>query len=200
MNISPPFGVSWEFVFLAVSVSIATISLILQYLSQRNSVLDTEYEREDKLREDIGSEMVSIENFPEDGDLIGVSLLRPLVVEKSGFLYRIWKYLYPFGDLKGQTKLLLKIDPPDGVPIGYYAITGWSDDSNIISGNLLNKPTARPTIGIKIDSVDLIEVRSAIGELGKSDIELSRDPDEMTESIAHFPATLSDLNIELDQQ
>lgn len=199
MSVSPLPGVNWEFIFLAISVSIATISLVLQYLSQRNSVLDTEYEREQKLREEIGSEMVSIENFPEAEGIIGVSLLRPVVNEKSNLLYKIGKYLHPFGDLKGQTKLLLQVDPPDRVPVGFYAIVGWEDDSDIVSGNLLNKPTARPTIGLKVDSVDLIEVRSAIGDLGGDGLELSKDPDDRTDSIAHFPSTLYDLDIDLDR-
>lgn len=183
---------------LSLSIIIATISVTLQYLSHRYTVLDTEHEREQKIKESIPSEGTHIPEFADTDKQVKVRLHTVVVSEYESKQYVLQKYLYPFSNINGRTKAILEVESLKPLPVGVFAINGWSQESTVLQACFLHRPPAAPIVAIHIDSVRLNDVKSAFGGISKDGLQLSDEPDDIVDVIAHFPSVLDDLDIDVE--
>lgn len=75
---------------VSASVFVATVSLVLQYLSHRSTALDSVYDREERIDEKINKlgELFT-DDFTIDGYTLKVDFIKATVYEKDTWGYRI---------------------------------------------------------------------------------------------------------------
>lgn len=169
---------------IAAGVVVAVLSLILQYLSHRHSIIDTPFERETKISQFLGDELVNVPGFTAKGYDLQVRQTKVVVNENKGLRNSLWKYLNPFSDISGTTLVTLELAAAGGIPHGVYSIKGWSDcDCLIRDGIILHKRGAVSLLCVEIESVDIREPVFELGNLANSsELELSTNDEELVES------------------
>jgi hypothetical protein len=172
---------------IAPGITIATVSLVLQYISHRNSVLDSEFERQTKIHQFTGEQPVNLQNFTGEEYDITVELTKTVVVEKDSKIYDFWKYFWPLSDISGHTLLVFHLSRDGGMGYGLYAIEGWSNDSLIERGMIMNYSYQKSLLFIQVDSVDVRKVTPAIGLIADSpNLELTEDDEVLKKNLGVF--------------
>lgn len=172
---------------IAPSVLVATAALILQYISHRSSVLDTQFERQNKIHQFTGEQPVNVPKFTKHDYMITVELTKTVVKEKDGKLYKIWKYLNPLKDIDGTTIMTFFISNTGNIDTGLYAIEGWSSGSLINRGMIMHHPYQKSMLFVEIDSVEVREVTPTLADIAYSDsLELTEDDEVLKENLNVF--------------
>lgn len=104
------------------SLVVIFISAVLQYLSHRHNVVDTRFEREQKIKTNLGTNQIEVEKFTDDEYDISIRLVDVDVREKSGRLYRLKKLLLPTGDIERTTVAKMEVKPNHSIEYGLYEI------------------------------------------------------------------------------
>jgi len=137
-----------------VSLCIITTSTILQYISHRHSVVDTRFEREQKIKEQLGEEQIKVEAFTEDDYDISIKVFDVDVREESGILYKLKKIIIPTADIDGTTVVKMGIKPDSNIPLGMYTIQGFKKDGGCLRGIVLRLPDSNDMITLEVDTVN----------------------------------------------
>ena len=122
-------NILWLNPLVSFSVFVATVSLLLQYLSSRSTALDSDYDREEKIDgkiKKIGN--LFTDKFTTEDHTIELEFIKSTVNEKNSLRYRIWKYINPFIDIQGTTRLNFKITQPLDLDPGDYEIRYFPTD------------------------------------------------------------------------
>ncbi len=172
---------------IAPGLTIATVSLVLQYISHRNSVLDSEFERQTKIHQFTGEQPVNLQDFTGNQYDITVELTKTVVHEKDSKIYQFWKYFWPLSDISGHTLLAFDLTRDGGMGYGLYAIEGWPDDSLIERGMIMNFSYQKSLLFIQVDSVDIRKVTPAIALIANSsNLELTEDDEVLKKNLGVF--------------
>lgn len=152
-----------------VSLIIITVSAILQYISHRHNVVDTRFEREQKIMTQLGEEQVEVEGFSNDELDLSIRVLDVDVKENTSRIYHLKKILVPTSDIEGTTVVKIGVKPDHGIPPGMYAIEGWESDEGVLRGIFLNVPDSKDMMTVEINTVGVYEVPPKLSEnLGMS--------------------------------
>ncbi|MDS0223646.1 hypothetical protein NDI54_20090 [Haloarcula sp. S1AR25-5A] len=156
--------------FVSVSVFVATVSLVLQYLSHRSTTLDSVYEREEQIDGKIQKlgELFTDE-FTADGSTLKIEFIKSTVHEKETRIYRICKYMDPFSNIQGTTKINFKATSSPELETGDYEITGDFEDAHLEKLALRVMPTTTDLLFVTVDSVIISDVAAAITEMDEID-------------------------------
>lgn len=138
----------------------------MQYLSHRSTALDSVYSREEKID-------TKIEKLPEfftdeftvDNQTLKIEFIKSTVYEDSSWLYRIQKYLCPFSDIQGYTKLGFKLSQDIGLNSGDYKVVGDIDNTNLKKLGLRVMPVTNSLFFVYVNSVEVHEIANAISEI-----------------------------------
>jgi len=163
--------ISAETALLAAPIFVATISLVLQYISHRNSVLDSRFEREQKIDEIIGgSRPYELDNFTGTGYSALLTLDRVRIKENQGRLHTLFKYLNPFGELQGDSLIAFEFEMAAGhFRQGPYHVSGFPDNTGIEEGILIVTPSNQISVfAVDVDTVDQYAVSSKLGHLSNA--------------------------------
>lgn len=172
---------------IAPGILIATSALTLQYISHRNSVLDSEFERQNKIHQFTGERTVNVPNFTRNDYGITIGLTKTVIKEKNSKLYKIWKYLNPFKDIDGKTIMAFSMPRAEGISTGLYAIEGWPNDSLINRGMIMHYGHQKSMFFVEIDSVEVRRVTPALADVANSDsLELTEDDEVLSENFGVF--------------
>ncbi|XGI84402.1 hypothetical protein ACEU6E_03910 [Halorutilales archaeon Cl-col2-1] len=161
-------SISAETALLAAPIFVATVSLVLQYISHRNSVLDSRFEREQKIDEVIGgSRAYELDDFTGTGYSARLTPDRVRIKENQGRLHTLFKYLNPFGELQGDSLIAFEFGMTgEDFRQGAYHISGFPDDTGIEEGILIVTPNSQISVFVvDVDTVDQYEVSSNLGNL-----------------------------------
>ncbi|MDB9254105.1 hypothetical protein [Halorubrum ezzemoulense] len=163
-NIIPPNPL------LSASVLVATASLVLQYLSHRSTSLDSAYEREER----IDNKFKKIEKFytgeiTTDGLTMALDFVKSTVDESHSKSYQFQKYINPFSDIQGTTKLNFRISHNVSLDQGDYEIKGDFQETPIESVGLRVMPRSANLLILTVDSVAISDVADSLTVLGMCD-------------------------------
>lgn len=147
-------SVSLSVVIGLASLVIITVSMVLQYISHRHNVVDSRFEREQKIEKQLGYEPVVAPGFTQDEYEISVRLFDVDVRERSGLWYKLKKLLIPTTDIEGTTVVKLEVKPDNEIPPGLYIIEGWEDGKRAIRGTLTRVPDENDMLTIELDTVN----------------------------------------------
>jgi hypothetical protein len=164
---------------VSASVFVATASLVLQYLSHRSTALDSVYEREERIDRKINKlgELFTDE-FTVDGHTLRIDFIKSTVSEKDTWSYRFGKYLNPFSDFQGTTRVNFKLTQSPEIDHGDYEITGEFDDAHIEELALRIMPRTAGLMFVTVDSVVISDVAEAITEIDNlNDLEVEENGD-----------------------
>lgn len=162
---------------VSVSVFVATVSLVLQYLSHRSTALDSAYDREERIDGKINKlgELFTDE-FTIEGHTLRIDFIKSTVYEKDTWGYRIWKYLYPFTDIQGTTKVGFKLKNSPSLDSGDYEITGDFEDAHLEELALRIMPQTAGLLFVTVDSVVISDVADALTEIDRiDDLEIEKN-------------------------
>lgn len=151
---------------LSIAVALASLLVIglstfLQYISHRHEVVDTRFEREQKIKKNLGSKRMEVAEFTQESFDIAVRVGFVDVRERSGVAYRAKKLLWPFGSIEGTTVVKMDLHPDSDIPLGLYRVEGLeSIDKNGLRGivGVVPEDTERDFVTLEIDTVDPYEV------------------------------------------
>lgn len=172
------------------------LSIFLQYISHRH-VVDSRYEREQKIKDQLGTEQIKVESFTEREYDIQIRVYYVDVREKDGILYNIARLLVPTSDIDGTTVVKMGIHPESEMPYGIYMLRGWDesqDNPSIIRGILTTTPDSdeNDMSMLEVDIVNMYTVPPTLTEgisytPGLSLDDMSDDPEkfgQMAEDLA----------------
>jgi hypothetical protein len=155
-------------VLLAAPILVGTVSLVLQYISHRNSVLDSKFERERKIEEILGgSRPYQLDNFTTSQYSVRLTPDRVRIKTKQGRIHSFFKYLNPFGELQGNSLILFEFELTAGnLSQGPYKVSGFPAESGIEEGVLIVTPHNQVSIfAVDINTVNQYQVSSELGNL-----------------------------------
>jgi len=120
------------------SLLVITVSAVLQYISHRHNVVDTRFEREQKIKTNLGTDQIEVEEFTENEYDISIRLSDVDVRERTGRLYRWKKLLFPTADIDGTTVAKMEVKPDHNIAYGLYEIEGFKDEYGGLRGVFLS--------------------------------------------------------------
>ena len=159
-------NVLWLNPLVSFSVFVATVSLLLQYLSSRSTALDSDCEREERINGKIKKlgNLLTYEFTAED-HTIELEFIKSTVNESDGLRYQIWKYINPFLDTQGKTRLNFKITQPLDLDPGDYEITGDFEHASLGQVTLRVMPNTASLLFVTVNSVIISEVVKSLTEI-----------------------------------
>ncbi|MFC7068095.1 hypothetical protein [Halobaculum lipolyticum] len=153
--------------------------MVLSYISHRHSVVDSRFEREEKLKTKLGAVgSVTCEGFTEDEYQLRVKVADVDVREPSGRIYRYKKLLLPTAEIGGNAVVKLDIHENTDIPLGSYVVKGFNDDDGVIQGTLTVSDEYVNTLILEVDSVDTYRVPPMLTNALSYSPNLRLDPDE----------------------
>lgn len=160
-------------------VAIGALSLVLSYISHRDSAFDSRYERESKIDDKLDKIPMGYGEVSSDNYGLMLNYIKSTVDEDTPGL-RGWGFLFPRANIQGETQLSFSIAPPvqghqQDLNEGKY-VAEVDDASTLL--NAVGVKVESDTGGmvhVLIDSVDVDEVGSSISALHKADYSLSSD-------------------------
>jgi hypothetical protein len=159
-------NVLWLNPLVSFSVFVATVSLLLQYLSSRSTALDSDCEREEKIDgkiKKLGN--LFTDEFTAEDHTIELEFIKSTVNESDGLRYQIWKYINPFLDIQGKTRLNFKITQPLDLDPGDYEITGDFEHASLGQVTLRVMPNTASLLFVTVNSVIISEVAKSLTEI-----------------------------------
>ena len=159
-------NVLWLNPLVSFSVFVATVSLLLQYLSSRSTALDSDCEREERINgkiKKLGN--LFTDEFTAEDHTIELEFIKSTVNESDGLRYQIWKYINPFLDIQGKTRLNFKITQPLDLDPGDYEITGDFEHASLGQVTLRVMPNTASLLFVTVNSVIISEVAKSLTEI-----------------------------------
>lgn len=165
-------------VLLIAPIIVGTISLVLQYISHRNSVLDSKFERERKIEEVLkNSRPYKLQNFTNNHYSAHLTFERVRIKAKKGCIHSFLKYLNPFGELQGHSLILFEFELSAGsLSQGPYKVSGFPAESGIEEGILIVTPQSYVSVfAVDINTVNQYQASSELGNLWNKARDLDLD-------------------------
>lgn len=163
------------------TVAIGVLSLVLSYISHRDSAFDSRYERESKIDDKLSKIPMNYGELSTDDYEFCLNYIKSTVYEDQPPL-RGWGFLFPRANIRGQTKLSFSIImPPEGsepeLSPGTYV--GEIDDTStlLMAVGVNVEPDTGGMIHVMVDSVDVDDVGRSVSAMQTADYTLEEDED-----------------------
>jgi hypothetical protein len=189
MNI--PFGITFSIPFSITSViqtttvAIGAVSLVLNYISHRDSVFDSQYERESKIDDKMDRLPLSFGDLSAEKYVCHLNYIKSTVYETEP-PFAGWGFLLPRAEIDGQTKLSFSIVKSREENItelgeGKYVADIESSNTSLTTVGVNIESDTGGMVHVMIDSVDVDEVGRSVSTMGTAEFSLEENENRFDE-------------------